>query len=100
MSKWDQDKFASIFAKNMGYSEDVFNPHLRNPANKDILATLDHNDLNGAEAKIFSTCYQEVRELVGPFKIFGSQEVSLVSGCVRAHADAWFNTLRASGMDI
>ena len=58
----------------MGYTEDNHSWHLRNPANKEILSAFEHNDIWGAESRIFALCYQNVRDKVGPYKIFGSQE--------------------------
>ena len=73
MSEWDDNTKIKTFASFLGASEDDFKPNWRNPLNDEALNALEHNDMWGFEAKIFSICFQETRNAVGPYKIFGSQ---------------------------
>lgn len=57
----------------MGVSLAEFDDGIHNPMNREVFEDLTHNDAFGMEAKIFSICFQEVREKTGPFKIFGSR---------------------------
>lgn len=72
MSNWDQDALQKDFSSRLGFEEDPFDLGLRNPLNAEPLTVMDHNDLWGVESRIFSLCFQSVREQAGPFKIFGS----------------------------
>lgn len=99
MTNLEDQNTIKTFSKLLGGKEEDFQTGLRNPLNQDILSALDHNDMWGIESKIFGICFQEVRKAAGPFKIFGSQENSLVSSCVHAHADAWQKTLKALGKE-
>lgn len=73
MSNFDEEKAKKIFNSYMGLSEEDSNVIVRNPANAEVINALDHNDMWGFEARVFSVCFQRVREKAGPFKIFGSR---------------------------
>lgn len=47
-----------IFAKHLGINEDYFKSPYRNVNNAEILTEMEHNDIEGAESKIFATCFQ------------------------------------------
>lgn len=98
-TEWTDEAITREYAKNLGTSIEEFNPAHRNPLNSEALSALDHNDIWGFEARVFSICFQEIRNLVGPFKIFGSFEDELVGSCVHEHVDAWHKTLRAMGQN-
>lgn len=52
------------------------------------MSSLEHDDNEGVEARLFSYCLQEVTESVGPYKIFGSREVNAVGSCVNRFVNA------------
>ena len=61
MAEWDQVKATSIFNKFAGLTDEDYNWGLQNPANKEVLMALDHNDVWGMESKFFAVCFQRVR---------------------------------------
>lgn len=84
-------------AQNLGVSNDYFKISARNPNNVDILASLEHNDIDGFESKVFASCFQQVRNTAGPYKVFGSVENQHVTDCVHNHVNAYFKALKTTG---
>ena len=61
MAEYDEEKAKSIFNKLAGLTEEDYNWGLQNPANRDVLMALDHNDIWGIESKLFAMCFQRIR---------------------------------------
>jgi len=62
MAEYDEEKAKSIFNKLAGFTEEDYNWGLQNPANRDVLMALDHNDIWGIESKFFAMCFQRIRK--------------------------------------
>lgn len=88
----------NLIARYFGVSTDFFKQPYHNPENNELLSSLEHDDNEGVEARLFSYCLQEVTESVGPYKIFGSREVNAVGSCVNRFVDAVVKAHR--GIDI
>ena len=52
------EQLFSIVALHLGTTNDYFKIQTRNPTNRDILASLEHRDLDGFESKVFAACFQ------------------------------------------
>ena len=73
MSKVDDQTLKREFAKRLGVDIEEFDDGIRNPMNREVLNEFVHKDEFGVEAKLFSVCFQEIRNLAGPYKVFGSR---------------------------
>lgn len=47
-----------LISPHLGVSPESFKNRLRNPNNYEVIMAVEHNDLWGAESKIFATCVQ------------------------------------------
>jgi hypothetical protein len=97
MASPNSEEFFKLFAQNLGVSSDYFRLQTQNPLNEEVLNALEHRDLDGFESRIFGSCFDQVRQQTGPYKIFGSVENQRVTSCVHDHVNAWHKTLRATG---
>jgi|JI10StandDraft_1071094.scaffolds.fasta_scaffold109741_2 hypothetical protein len=98
MSKWTQEEFLKEYAKNLKENYDEFTTNYHKDSNRDLIFSMDQNDQWGMEARIFSICFQQIRNFAGPYKIFGTLENQYVGSCIRDHTDAWRATLRNFGV--
>ena len=76
---------------------DYFRNITQNPLNEEILETLEHRDLDGFESRVFASCFDQIRQQAGPYKIFGSLENQRVTSCVHDHINAHRDAYRAIG---
>ena len=99
MSKkeWTKEEFLREYAKNLKEDIEEFDAHFHKDSNRDLIFSMDHNDIWGMESRVFAICFQQIRAKAGPYKIFGALENQYVNSCVHHHAEAWRTTLRNLG---